>query len=94
MELDTASYEKEQQAFIDNNGLKIGDKVKITRTATFGEQNWDNTWVPDMNEVFGHIGIVEDFGDNGQGIEVNIPTLFCHRFNYPYFIIEKLDSIN
>lgn len=84
-----AGYVTRQQTFIDENGLKIGDTVKITRKAEDWEEGWNNVWVPGMAEAFDNVGTIENFGDNGIGIEIKFDDTQPNHFMYPYFIIEK-----
>lgn len=84
-----ADYQIRQQKFIEENGLNIGDKVKITRKANDWEEGWNNIWTYGMDEAFDEVGTIEEFEKEGFGIRINFSELFYHHFSYPYFIIEK-----
>lgn len=84
-----SEYDTNELKFIEDNQLKIGSKVKITRPAALNEQGWNNTWIDgDMDDNIGKIGTIHDFGDSASGIAIifndeEVP------YSYPYFIIEK-----
>ncbi len=69
------------------SGLKLGDRVRITRKADSHEQGWDNGWEPKpMDDAVGKIVIVKEVTSVGIGF-VGYPCW------YPYFILEKVPEI-
>lgn len=64
-------------------GIKPGDRVRITRSASFREQGWADSWVPAMDA---YVGTEQTVG---------APLLESHGFrlrdyNFPFFILEKV----
>jgi len=90
-EPDTAEYIRKEQAC----GLKVGDVVKITRKAEYGERGWANSWTKDMK--VGYVGkitaICSDNEDNASGIDVRVEEEPSSNYSYPYFVLEKVKSI-
>ncbi len=90
------SEETEKDMYIEgekNCGLKVGDTVKITRTAEYGEGGWSNSWVEDKMFA-GKIGKVTSIqvSDNASGIAVNIGSEGIVDYDYPYFVLEKIEE--
>ena len=82
-----ATYILESQAFIEDTGLKVGDKVQITRTATCREGGWQNSWVESTMAKPGDVGTIRSIC-HYQGIDVTIPGKLGN-YSYPYFVLEK-----
>jgi len=72
-------------SYIDRHkasGLKVGDKVKVLRTANDQEDGWHNSWTTYMDKAVGNIYKIVD--DNGKdGFELNLGNR-C----FPYFVLE------
>lgn len=77
------SYKERQAEWIEANGIKIGDKVRVRRKAGSHENGWTNTWASDMDEAIGNIRVVSEF--YATGIELDDPAVY----RYPYFFLEK-----
>lgn len=73
------------ESYLDGHrasGLKVGDRVRVTRKALDREGGWDNDWTSDMLD--GAILTIES--DNKErGFRMGEDT-FC----YPYFVLEKV----
>lgn len=83
------TYAKRQDEWCKANNIKIGDKVRVTRTAADYENGWGNVWgIPEMcaavNKVY---EIVDMHARNG------IRLLFG-KYNcwFPYFVLEKVEE--
>lgn len=75
-------------AFHEASGLKVGDKVKITRKASDNEIGWSNVWVDKMDRYIGDIGeIIED--DKNDGWLVDVRGI---KHDFPTFILQKIDE--
>lgn len=70
-------------------GLKVGDWVRITRSAEEGEQGWRNVWNPLMTKYVGEIGQVSRL--TSGGLMVKFPNS-RDNFQFPYFVLEKTDQ--
>ena len=83
----SASYEDRQAKWVKENGIKIGDHVRLIRAASSGEDAWPNVWPCTADGWIGKILRVKDIGD------LNI---MCYNpdeddwFNFPYFVLEKV----
>ena len=86
------TYTERQAEWIADNGIKRGDRVRVTRKANSYEQGWDNLWIQRMDEAVGKVGTVYNLVScfKEGGIEVNVPESGC--FSYPYFCLEKVEE--
>lgn len=70
------------------NGLKVGDKVVITRASTKEDRDaelWYNSWVDDMNAWVGKtVTIVELYGKNEARIKE-------YGWGWPTFVMKKVN---
>lgn len=66
------------------SGIKVGDKVKVTRAADDWENGWNNTWITsEMDECVGETW--EVIADNAKtGFQLEAPGYY----EYPYFVLE------
>lgn len=89
--LEKLSYAEAQEA----SGLKVGDRVKVTRKAKQLENGWENNWDDPMSKNLDKIGIIKDI-DSYRGIEVLIldgeNKGYYKGYYYPYFILEKVSA--
>lgn len=70
-----------------SSGLKVGDEVKVTRTAKTHEQGWCNSWEVEMhNSVNRVFTIVSDYGPAGFQLNDGNDN------SYPCFILEKINT--
>jgi len=70
------------------SGIKVGDKVRVTRKANSHENGWCNSWVSTMDENVGNTAKVSKIC--GQlGITLRFRE---HNDDYafPYFVLEKV----
>lgn len=82
-------YQEKQNEWINENHVKIGDTVRVTKAAEDIENGWPNNWVAAMLYAVGKMGRIEGISD--YGVEVNISGI-SRAFRYPYFVLEKVDS--
>ena len=75
-------------AFHKASGLKVGDRVKITRKASNDEMGWINVWVDKMDRCIGDIGeIIVD--DKNDGWLVDVRGI---KRDFQTFILQKIDE--
>lgn len=84
-------YVERQDTWLADNGIKVGDKVRVVRKAESLDDGWQTVWNPDMDEAVGKVGTVSHIPANfrGCGIEVDVPDV--GEFMYPYFVLEKVE---
>lgn len=70
------------------SGIKVGDKVRVTRKAENHEGGWCEFWVKPMNRFVGEeVLVTKDHEESG---------FYCGEgfifgtFNFPYFVLEKI----
>lgn len=83
------SYAERQKRWIEENGIKAGDRLRVTRKAEDYEDGWSDFWDDCMDTVVGKV--VKTFcpsGDNG-GILCQIEGNEC-LWSFPYFVLEKV----
>ena len=86
------SYEEAQEEFIAFHSLKVGDKVKVLRTAKTKEMGWAEHWFADKDLFVGKVGIYK--GNNGkEGLRIDVPDLSWHTFRFPFFVLEKVADV-
>jgi len=77
------------EEYVENHkkcGIKVGDFVKILRTAETEEAGWDNAWVEEMDDSGGHkFGVLSDCKGHGFCLEDGQVN-----YKYPYFVLEKV----
>jgi len=61
------------------SGLKVGQKVKVTRKAADYEGGWSTVWVPKMDKYVGEILTIDGISEDG---------IRCEGWYFPYFILE------
>lgn len=67
-------------------GLKVGDRVQVTRVAEDFEDGWSNGWERTMDGAVGWTHtITSDCGNLGF-------TLDRDNLDYPYFVLEKVEE--
>lgn len=86
-----SSYVERQTKWLADNGIKVGDKVRVVRKAESLEDGWQTVWNPDMDEAVGKVGTVSYIPPSFRecGIEVDVPGV--GRFYYPYFVLKKAE---
>ena len=79
-------YEKLQELWVEETGLKVGDKVKVLKKFEDKELKSFTDWSPEMSETIGEVGEVVgiyihsirvDFGDDD--------------WVYPFTVLEKVE---
>jgi hypothetical protein len=81
-------YREQQNKWLTENNVRIGDKVLVSRIAQSEEQGWDEIWTSRMYAFVGCENVtVEKIGGHSEGIYCfNRDTSEGYRF--PYFILE------
>lgn len=65
-------------------GLKVGDRVKITKLPATGERGWEDSVSPQMKRFVGSVHCIRyDWGSSGFSVG---------RYNWPYFVLEKVED--
>ena len=81
------SYEERQAEWVKENGIKIGDHVRLIRPASDGEGGWPNVWPNMADGWIGNILRVKDIASQ---------NILCYNpdaddwFDFPYFVLEKV----
>ena len=71
------------------SGLRVGDRVRITRIAGTEEDGWECGWSSAMDCTVGLIGIIEhDSSISGFKVRIDSGSTWW----YPYFVLEKVDA--
>ena len=78
------SYEERAKKWIEQNDLKEGDYVKVTRKVNDHEDEWQGLWLDYMDESFGKILKVK---------EISNFIMLDNGINYPYFVLEKTEPL-
>lgn len=81
----------EQEKYIEghrNCGIKVGDRVRVTRKAEYEEDGWNNCWGEGMDEFVGETVIVLVDWEN-YGFRCILPE-GNEAFGFPYFVLEKI----
>ena len=82
------SYKERQAEWILVNGIKAGDNVRLVRTAEDFENGWDNVFASSTKQWVGDVLEVNRISD--RNIECINRGENCRRFNFPYFVLEKV----
>ena len=80
-------YDKLQKTWVEETGLKVGDKVKILRKFEDGELGSFPNWNPRMSETIGETG--EVFRIDTDSIRVNFSA---NHWFYPFIVLEKIEE--
>ena len=79
------------EAYIEaekSSGLKVGDRVVVTRKAERHELGWRNSWPSGMNRYIGITMTVEDISTTGNGIRMDkYPYI-----RFPFFVLELIEE--
>ena len=82
-----ASYEERQAEWVKKHDVKVGDRVRLIRAASDGEDAWPNVWPRTADGWIGNILRVKDISN---------PNIMCYNpdaddwFGFPYFVLEKV----
>jgi hypothetical protein len=77
------SYAERQAEWIERNGIKVGSRVRVTRSAESGEDGWPYSWFSVMSSEINEPRKV-DFVDKKHGI--TLVGSWC----FPYFVLETV----
>ena len=80
------SYEMRQIAWVKDNDIKIGDKVRVVREADNYKDAWGNTWEYGIDPFIGKVYEVLKIKE--EGIILNHKGCFL----FPYFVLEKVKT--
>lgn len=85
------SYAERQAKWIADNGIKVGDYVRVVRKADSHEDGWNNGWVDNMTYWVGKVFKVNYFNDTA-GIQLldNCGADCGAVASFPYFVLEKV----
>ena len=78
-------YEKLQELWVAETGLKVGDKVKILRKFEDGESGSTPDWNPEMSATIGEVGEVIQISNNSIGVKFGEDS-----WVYPFTVLEKI----
>ena len=82
-----AYYEERQAEWVKKHDVKVGDRVRLIRAASDGEDAWPNVWPRTADGWIGNILRVKDISN---------PNIMCYNpdaddwFGFPYFVLEKV----
>ena len=79
----------EQEKYLEghkNCGIKVGDRVRVTRKAESYEGGWGFMWAETMDALIGKtLPVLEVFPEDG----VMCGSFMC-AYIFPYFVLEKI----
>ena len=82
-------YKTKQNQWIKENNIKVGDKVKIVRSAMSYEYGWENVWISIMDKYIGKVFTIEPESYTGnRGI-----MLGDAKHYFPWFVLEPVNKI-
>ena len=76
-------YEDQVKQWIEENNIKVGDYVKVTRRAENHTDGLDDYWYDLMGDSVGKILKVK---------EISNFIMLDNGINYPYFVLEKVEE--
>ena len=83
------TYTERQAQWVETNGIKVGDKVRVIRTATPHEDGWGKVWNDSrMNHLVNKVCKIVDIHDR-YGISLNLGFCYCW---VPYFVLAKVNK--
>lgn len=72
-----------------NSGLRVGDVVKVLRSAKNYEEGWGLTWLDSMNDFIGQTGEIESIHDtHGISIDFGYDCVYM-----PYFVLKLTSAV-
>lgn len=88
MDCNVTQFKKLQKEYYkqchETCNLKVGDKVKITRSWTIGEYCTPLLWNPEFFEYIGNIFEIKE--------KHNFTYILNNGFHFPYFVLEKVEE--
>lgn len=67
------------------SGIKVGDKVRVIRTAEDRERGWPNNWASEMDRMVGEEYTVRAIYSYGIRFKEN------SYYSFPYFVLEVIE---
>ena len=83
-------YIARQMEWVTRNNVKLGTKVRVTRTAEDCEDGWCNGWISSMDKKVGKIGTVECGIGTIHGLSIAFDDGAC--YDYPFFVLEVVED--
>lgn len=88
-EVSKPSYLQRQSEWVEKHGLKVGDKVKVLRSAEYREGGWRDAWLSCMNEAVGKECVVDYVFSDGIRLGGD-----AGGYGFPYFVLEPVVAID
>ena len=79
-------YDKLQELWVKETGLKVGDKVKVLKRFENHELGLLIPWNPEMSETIGEVGEVICINTNSIGVNFGDDDWY-----YPFTVLEKVE---
>ena len=83
------SYAERASKWIEDNDLKVGDYVRVTRKAKSNEKEWSDSWSVYMDYYIGKTVCVDSIGKEYGTIFLSLDNSL---YNFPYFVLEKVEN--
>lgn len=83
------SYAERASKWIEENDLKVGDYVRVTRKAKSNEKEWSDSWSVFMDYYIGKTVCVDSIGKEYGTIFLSLDNSL---YNFPYFVLEKVEN--
>lgn len=84
---DQSGYEARQNKWIENTGVKKGDKVLIASGLNVDERWSEASWVRSMGKDVGQVGRVTFIDTSGIRVRTDHDTWW-----YPFFVLVKVEE--
>lgn len=78
-------YTERQAAWVAENDVKPGTKVRVTRTAKSYEDGWEDNWIDRMDKYVGKELTVNRTDGSSMHL-LTVDDAYC--WNFPYFVLE------
>lgn len=85
------SYKENQDEWIEDNKIKVGDFVQICKKFTLGEEGYNRNYIPVYDNLIDAEG--EILGIDENGISVFVPKQNSYIV-WPYFGLKKITALN
>ena len=82
------TYEEKQKRWVKKHNIKVGDKVKLIKESSLGENGWKVCWIPYMNSNIGKTGVIIEISYSSICISFNNQCAYC----YPYHVLRKVED--
>lgn len=73
------------------SGIKVGDRVIVTRKCESFEGGWSSSWATGMDKTVGNIYTVKIIHPTAAGI--GLGNYDDSRWYYPYFVLRKVEDV-